>query len=449
VNQTNKYIQAREAAAKAVEVHEVAEFYFQDSFYNNMTTYIQAVDKLESEMLTFGYVKNSFNDVNQLLDVVTGANEALRARYPRAAAGAELDGGSGAAAREPRLLNVQEGVKRLLQGPAAKSEEPAENGENSEKLAGGTSKPKRAVAADSPRVAQEKAYLATTNNLMGKVEDIKKYTGLSKEISEDVDNLNKELTAFLKLGQVYKGSMKTLNESLITYLFEQGYKKEYNLTELDITFMGWLAYSRHELTDWEKKPNDKVVKFSYRQHLNKTDFVLMKGAVEAILKQHVKKTILKEKNQAAYAFEIMKVFKFNVTDMKNITNCTNGFIKCPCAANRSATDKTYCDSLENPDAKNETVSKDPSPATPTPAPPSHRQGEAPAAPVSPDQPAANTTEVKKPEPPKVIPALTAYTAFTSLLGPKYVDDPDLKAFTRAFLNIVKRVLQEEIIDGYK
>lgn len=437
-----KFDNNRTLALERQAKHEIVQFFFNDRYYYFMNSYMLDVNQVKEDLKFFNETRDK---VNQVLTYATVAEMAEPELYKMNPANANIT--------EPpvnkRLLTLDmrnyepNGKKAHFQGGSAPA---ASNQSNA-----------TAISIDYHEKAalyeKYKAYI------MGMIE-ADPLMRLSMKQLDEFQNLQESFTQGIdnnfQFSEAINDLRGELREKIMNFLFANNYKEVYKVEEQNLWLLGWLLFSQEQFADWSTRPKDMISLPQNLYKINGSDFTMVSNYLEELVQEVTKRTLFQDIDNARFGFLIYRGLKYNITDITNVTNCTNKQLKCPCPVERDPMDHSYCDPLPKTQTLKQngtrlrvlaTVTLTQAPAanasnnTTTTGPVKSNASNPASSPFKKSDEDLNRYDEKI----EIAPVFTPFTAITNLEA-NLKTEKDIVGFILAYKFIMRTFLQDELLN---
>lgn len=443
--------------------HEIVQFFFNDRYYYFMNSYILDVQQIKED---FSFFSDARNKAKGVLEYATIAQMA-----------------------EPELYKLEQNVSDSTSNSTARrlltldmrSFKPGHRQSGFQTNSAAKVRAQvRGAAPEAAHASKETMYDQYKNFVMSmieldpvintSIEELDTFSSLQADVEQGIDNNFQFSDAIEDLRN------ELIETYIMNYLFVNEYKEVYKVEEQNIWLLGWLLYSREMFDDWSTRPKDMVSSPRILRNINATDFQMLNDYLDDLIEEVTKRALFRDIDNARFGFQIYRGLRFNVTDMSNVTNCTNKELYCPCPEKRDPMDHSYCDplpkteSLKKPNdtAKSSArilssvmsvghVATNTSNTINTTSNEANTSNSATLAqPVKTNKTVASTNPFKKgnenltqyDEKVEIVPALTPYSAISSL-EKSLSTEKDILGFILAYKFIMRNYLFDELLHGYE
>jgi hypothetical protein len=408
--QTQKFDKNKLDALDRRYVHQSVQFYFNDKFFYFMNSYNTKSKSIIGALDRIHDAESKFDQLEEYARTAIQAGKDLGVKPSR------------------RILELD--MQNFLS--TEKSHREADTGQNSNS----------SNSTQTQNMSIDDKYRVYTKGVMDKEDELRVFVTQKQEMKELSTKLADSIAGSLEFSDTINGVHETLKDIVMNHLYKQGYKDIYRVEEQHIWLLGWLLFSKQQFESWQVRPKDMISDPSYLSTLNHTDFMIINDYLDDLIREARLRGVGNDFDNSRFAFHIMRGMKFNITDIKNVTNCTNKLLSCPCPPDMDPKDPTYCDNKTNtakPSSTNttkrilQTASK--GPAT-SPDPFAEKKSDSDPL----------TQANKKPEL-NFGTAVRVITPFTTIQSfeANYKQEKDIKGFVVAYKTIMAQYLKKELL----
>ena len=343
LTQLQKFEDNKTEALKVQAKHEIAQLYFNDKFYYYMHAHMTEVASIRQNV---EFMEESKRTVGQLIKyakmVEESEQELINFNFSDSQNNSSNHTAQNTTKRRlltldaKKLNNIYRRAHMQVSNTSSNDTNTSSNDNASLKI--------EAELNQHDYVDMYKKYAAQIKDNKPLVEQL---DGSLNDFAASQDNFLDGISNNYHFSDVIDDLRSEYEERILNFLFENNLMEAYEVDEQHLWLLGWLLESKDQFLSWLKTPKDQISSLSQLSKVNKTELSILNDYLDDLIDEVVEREIRNKVDNARFAFHIYRGLKFNITDITNVTNCTNKEVHCPCEPGRDPANHTYCDLVPN------------------------------------------------------------------------------------------------------